>query len=69
MMLQSFRELANTKKKLQMLEQQYEEAQQDTEGDEEVRDWELQSLKGLINQLKEEITRFEAHMTMPAKPE
>ncbi len=61
MILQSFRELENTKKKLQTLEQQYEEARQDTEGDPEVREWELQSLKGLINQLKEEIVWFEAH--------
>lgn len=61
MILHSFQELQNTKKKLEELEQQYEEARQDTEGDEEVRVWELESLKALINQLKEEIARYEAH--------
>jgi flagellar biosynthesis chaperone FliJ len=69
MILHSLQELENTKKKLQELEQQYEEARQDREGDEEVREWELQSLKGLINQLKEEIVRFEAHAATPARGE
>lgn len=69
MILQSLQELDNTKKKLDELEQQYKEAQRDTEGSEEVREWELQSLKALINQLKEEIVRFEAHAAMGEKPE
>lgn len=69
MILRSFQQLENTKKKLQELEQQYEEAQQDTEDGEEVREWELQSLKALINQLKEEIVRFEAHVATGEKPE
>lgn len=66
MNLQSFHELENMKKKLRELEQQYQEAQQEQDADEEVRSMELQSLKGLINQLKEEIARFEAHTARPA---
>jgi hypothetical protein len=60
MTLQNDRGLANTRRKLQLLEKSYEEARQDTEGDEHVRDVELESLKRLINQLKEEIARYEA---------
>jgi flagellar biosynthesis chaperone FliJ len=69
MILQSLGELENTRKKLQMLEQQYEAARQESDRDEYVRDLELQSLKGLINQLKEEIARFEARIANRAKPE
>ena len=61
--LRSRKELENTRKKLQMLQQQYEAARQDTGPDEYVREAELQSLKGLVNQLKEEIARCEAHIT------
>ena len=69
MILQSLRELENTKRKLQMLEQQYEEARQDLDADDDVRQMELESLKGLINQLKEEIARYEAHAAKPPKSE
>ena len=69
MILRSLEELENTRKKLQMLEEQYEAARQESDRDEYVRDLELQSLKGLINQLKEEIARFEAHVPTRAKPE
>ncbi len=60
MSLQSDRELTNTKRKLRSLEEAYVEAQADTE-DEHLRELELESLKRLINQLKEEIARYEAH--------
>lgn len=69
MILRSLGELENTRKKLQMLEEQYEAARQESDRDEYVRDVELQSLKALINQLKEEIVRFEAHMPTRAQPE
>jgi hypothetical protein len=55
------RELANTRKGLQLLETSYEEARQDTEGGEHIRDLKLQSLQSIINPLKEEIARYEAH--------
>jgi predicted RNase H-like nuclease (RuvC/YqgF family) len=58
--LSSDRELTNTKRKLHFLEEAYEEARADTE-DEHLRELEMESLKRLINQLKEEIARYEAH--------
>lgn len=63
MILKSRKEVENTRKKLRMLEEQYEAARQEPGRDEYVRDVELQSLKGLINQLKEEISRFECRAT------
>ena len=54
-------ELANTRKKLQMLEEAYQEDMNDTTEDNLVRELTLRSLKRLINQLKEEIIRYEAH--------
>jgi flagellar biosynthesis chaperone FliJ len=68
MTLKSLRELENARKKLRELEEQYETARQKSNGNESGRDLELRSLKRLINQLKEEIARCEAHTT-PAKPE
>lgn len=68
-MIQSIRELENSKEKLRTLEKEYEVARQEPADDEEVREAELQSLKELINQFKEEIARFEAHMATRAKPE
>ncbi len=67
MNLQSVREVDNTRRKLRLLEEEYEGLLRETGGDEETREVELQSLKGLINQFKEEIARFEAHSSEPAK--
>jgi hypothetical protein len=53
-------ELANTREKLGRLEVLYQAAQNETGGDEELRDAEMESLMRLINQLKEEIARYEA---------
>ncbi len=61
MTLRSERELLNTRKKLRMLEEDYEAHAAETGGDEELREMTLESLKRLINQLKEEIARYEAH--------
>ena len=60
-MLQNERQLANTRDKLRLLEESYGEVLQETGGDEELRDAEMESLKRFINQLKEEIARYEAH--------
>ncbi len=57
MKIQSIRELENTREKLRILEEEYETARKDTD-DEELWAIELVSLKGLINQFKEEIVRF-----------
>ncbi|MCX7426272.1 MAG: hypothetical protein NTW96_11710 [Planctomycetia bacterium] len=67
MNLQSVRELEVTREKLQMLEDQYEATRTKPSPDEHVRELALLSLKKLINQLKEEIARFEAHMVKPAQ--
>lgn len=61
MSLRNDRELAITKRKLQLLEESYDEARSEKDGDERRREIELQSLKRLINQLKAEIARYEAH--------
>jgi len=60
MNLQNTRQLQNTRVKLGMLEEQYETARTDSDIAEHVRELTLRSLKRLINQLKEEIVRFEA---------
>jgi hypothetical protein len=54
-------ELANTRAKLLRLERRYEELRNDTSEDEHVRELTMRSLKGTINQFKEEIARYEAH--------
>ena len=60
-MLQNDRQLANTREKLRLLEESYEEVRQEIGGDEDLREAEMQSLKRFINQFKEEIARYEAH--------
>jgi hypothetical protein len=61
--LRSDRELANTRRKLERLEALYamDEAEAGSD-DEELRRVEMASLKRMINQLKEEIARYEAHL-------
>ena len=54
-------ELNNTRTKLHRLEMRYEELRYDTREDEHVRELTMRSLKGTINQFKEEIARYEAH--------
>jgi hypothetical protein len=63
-MIQNERELANSREKLRLLQVSYEEARQEDSLDEELRDAELESLKRFINQLKEEIARFEARQAV-----
>jgi hypothetical protein len=64
MMLQNDRELANTREKLRLLEESYEEVRLEAGADEELREAELESLRRFINQLKEEISRYEAHQSV-----
>jgi hypothetical protein len=54
-------ELVNTRRKLQKLEALYEADEKEIDGDEDLREAEMESLKRQINQLKEEIARYEAH--------
>ena len=63
MSIQNRRQLENTRKKLQELEQLYLQTQQGTATNEHVQKLTLRSLKKRINQFKEEITRFEAHVS------
>jgi hypothetical protein len=61
MRLQSEREVSNTRAKLQLIEESYEELRNETGGDEELREASMESLLRLINQMKEEIASYEAH--------
>lgn len=54
-------ELANTRRKLANLERMYEAHERETGGDEELREMSMESLKRMINQLKEEIIWTEVH--------
>jgi hypothetical protein len=54
-------ELNNTRRKLAELEALYHEDARETGGDVELREMEMESLVRLINQLKEEISLYEAH--------
>jgi hypothetical protein len=53
-------ELANANRKLGMLEADYAALTRQTGGDEELREMTMASLKRLINELKEEIARYQA---------
>ncbi len=61
MSLRNERELINTRTKLTRLEARYQALAAEIGGDEELREISMDSLKRTINQLKEEIARFEAH--------
>jgi hypothetical protein len=60
MNLRDQKELAVTKEKLRKLEVWYEKRLHEPAQDAHVRELTLQSLKKMINQLKEEIVRFES---------
>ena len=67
MNLQSKRQLEVTREKLKMLEEQYEATRNKPCADEHVRELTLESLKKLINQLKEEIVRCESRMSAQSR--
>jgi hypothetical protein len=54
-------DLANSRKRLRELEERYGAHLRETEGDAHVRELTIRSLKRYINQLKEDIVRYEAH--------
>jgi hypothetical protein len=64
MSLQSHRELEATREKLRLLQERYEANRREEGGDEHVRELSRRSLKRLINQLKEEIARFESRSSL-----
>ena len=51
----------NTREKLRILEDRFEAVRQDPAGNAHVQELTLRSLKRIINQLKEELARFQAH--------
>jgi hypothetical protein len=59
MELRSEQELANTRKKLGELEALFAQNESDSNCDRDLREVKMDSLKRLINQLKEEIIRYE----------
>jgi flagellar biosynthesis chaperone FliJ len=59
MNLQSQQELDSTREKLRLLERRYDAIRREEDVNDRATSLTLQSLKALINQLKEEITRFE----------
>jgi hypothetical protein len=63
MTIENRRQLENTRIKLQELEELYTRTQQGPAENEHVRELTLRSLKKRINQFKEEIARFEAHVS------
>ena len=56
-------EVTVTREKLQSLEARYESVRRDSAGDTHLQELTLRSLKRLINQMKQEIIRFESHAT------
>ncbi len=62
MSLRNDLELANTRAKLARLEKRYEELRKDASEDAHVRELTMRSLKGTINQFREEIARYEARL-------
>ena len=67
MTLQSHRELQATRAKLRLLEERYEASKGEHAGDEHLGELSRRSLKRLINQLKEEISRFETRTSQKSR--
>jgi hypothetical protein len=65
--IQSQQQLANTKEKLRQLEEHYRKRRAEAAEDTYARKLSLQSLKRTINQLKEEIARFQARSGVKAE--
>ena len=60
-------ELQVTRSKLKTLAERFEVSRREPAENAHVQELSLRSLKRMINQLKEEIARFEAHETLAAK--
>jgi len=65
----SLRELEATREKLRILESRYEAEGREECDDRHVRELSMRSLKRLINQLKEEIARFDSRGALKTKGE
>jgi hypothetical protein len=62
MMIDNDTQLLNTRTKLRELQERYEALRVDLSEDARVRRLTMMSLKRLVNQLTEEITRFESRL-------
>ena len=69
MSIRNKRELEATREKLHVLKDYYETARRKEGLNAQARDAILRSTKRMLNQLQEEIVRFEAHLGTHAKPE
>lgn len=68
MSIQSTRELENSRKKLQMLEGRIGDLDAEPVVNPHTRELTKRSLKKLVNQLKEEIARFESYGSLRVPP-
>ena len=68
MELNDEREVEVTREKLRSLEARYQAASQDPGADVHIQELTLRSLKRLINQMKEEIARYEARRSPYRRP-
>jgi hypothetical protein len=59
--IESVRQLGNARKKLRMLQDRFGVLDAEPVADRRTRELTSRSLKKLVNQLKEEIARFESH--------
>ena len=67
MSLQSKRQLENTRAKLKLLEDRLRDLDGEPVANVRTRELTRRSLKRIVNQLKEEIVRFEAHQVAATK--
>lgn len=65
--LKNEREVEVTREKIHLLESRYELVKKDDQGDAYLQELTMRSLKRNINQMKEEILRFEARRREQAK--
>jgi hypothetical protein len=61
MTIETKQQLLNSKEKLRQLEEHYQRRKDEPTDNDYARQVSLRSLRRLMNQLKEEIIRFEAH--------
>ena len=66
MSIQSHRQLANTRKKLQLLDNRLRALETEPVSNAQTRELTKRSLKRLVNQLTEEIVRFESRQSVPS---
>jgi hypothetical protein len=67
MSIQSRRELEVTRAKLKLLQERLEALRQEPEENPRAREWSVRSLTETINQMKEEIARFESRAKSAAQ--